>query len=117
MSDKIVSFPTAEPLPENPISIKRNDRYCRHDRVSLDEHQRTVNCLMCGGVLDAFAFLHKNAAVIQTAWHQHSEVMRKVREVQQRIDLLEKERKRLAGQVKRLQDKAPSLDLRGKDLL
>jgi len=116
MSDKVLQFPGAEPLPDNPIEIERNDRHCEHGKVSLDEHQRCVNCLQCGAVLDAFDFLRSNARTLQTAWQAHRMVTLKANEVHERVVVLERERKRLAAQVKRLQQKAaPVLDVRGGD--
>jgi uncharacterized small protein (DUF1192 family) len=116
---KIVAFPGQEPLPENPLTIEepKHRVYCSHESVSLDEHLRVVNCRQCGAVLDAFSFLRNNARTVQMAWRNHRMVTNKVAELQERIEVLERERKRLSAQVKRLQEKAPSLDVRGKDRL
>lgn len=120
MSDtKVLTFPGAEPIPENPITIEQPKRltFCSHESVSLDEHQRVVNCRQCGAVLDAFSFLRDNARTLQRAWQNYRTVNAKVAEVQERVELLERERKRLSAQVKRLQEKSPALDVRGKDRL
>lgn len=117
-TDKVISFPGAEPVPENPITIERRDNFCSHDSVSLDEHQRIVNCLKCGAVLDPFNFLRDNARTLQTAWQSYRMVNAKATEVHERVLVLDKERKRLSAQVKRLQERAaPVLDVRGKDKL
>lgn len=118
-SDKVIAFPSAEPLPENPIAIEKppSYNYCRHESVSLDEHNRVVNCVKCGAVLDPFNFLHENARTIQTAWDHHRQVMAKVHEIGERLQVLVKEEKRLKGRVRTLKEKVPVLDTRGKDRL
>lgn len=119
MTDKILSFPSAEPLPENLIERVDKDPYsmCRHERITLDEHQRTVNCRDCGRVLDAFGFLSKQADLLQRAWRNHDSAERKVKDLTERIGALMKEEKRLRGLVGRLREKVPVVDVRGKDRL
>lgn len=110
MSDnKVVqAFPTAE-LPENLLTIERRPSgvpfYCGHESVSLNEHDRVVNCARCSATLDPFAFLLSNARTIQMAWSNHKEAKHKVSELLDRIAILKKEEARLRAQVKRLQDK------------
>lgn len=121
MNDKVISFPGAEPLPENPIQIKddplRHTRFCQHGRISLDEHQRVVSCRDCAAVLDPFEFLRDNARTLQRAWSNHAVAHRKVHELTERIEALTKEHKRLQGKVARLREKVPTLDVRGEDRL
>lgn len=104
----IQAFPAAE-LPENLMTIEARPAgvpfYCNHDAVTLNEHDRVVNCARCGATLDPFAFLMQNARTIQMAWSNHKEASRKVSELNDRIAILAKEEKRLRAQVKRLQDK------------
>ncbi|SDX15934.1 hypothetical protein SAMN05518669_103430 [Variovorax sp. YR634] len=116
MSDKIVAFPGAEPLPENPITVEREGyRYCAHDRITLDEHVRTVRCTDCGKVFEPFDYLLSNALSIQRAWLSHKEVMRKASEKAETVEALTKEEKRLKARVKLLKEKAePSIDIKGK---
>lgn len=110
MSDnKVVqAFPSAE-LPENLMTIESRPAgvpfYCNHEAVTLNEHDRVVNCARCGATLDPFAFLVQNARTIQMAWSNYREAKNKVSELNNRIAILAKEEKRLRGQVKRLQDK------------
>lgn len=120
--DKVVhAFPTSE-LPENLLTIEPRPSgipyFCAHERISLSEHDRTVNCSKCGAVLDPFSFLMSNAKTLHMAWHNHREASRKVGELNERIAVLSKEEKRLRSQVKRLQDKAGSvIDVRGKSII
>ena len=116
MSDKIISFPGAEPLPENPITVEREGfKYCAHDRITLDEHSRTVRCTDCSKVFDPFSYLLSNALSIQRAWMTHKDVMRKAAEKNESVEALAKEEKRLKARVKTLKDKAePSIDIKGK---
>lgn len=121
MTDKILSFPGAEPLPENLVELKddtqRLMRYCEHGRITLDEHQRTVGCRDCGAILDPFNFLRDNARTLQRAWINHGLAQRKVKELTDRIEALNKERESLQGKVRRLREKVPVVDVRGKDRL
>jgi uncharacterized small protein (DUF1192 family) len=120
--DKVIhAFPAAE-LPENLLTIEPKPvgapYFCSHEKISLNEHDRTVNCSKCGQTLDPFNFLLKNAQTIQMAWQNHRMASQKVGELNERIMSLTKEEKRLRSQVKRLQDKAGSvIDVRGKSTL
>lgn len=118
MSEKIVQLPGTTPLPENPIQIaERSYNLCRHDLITLDEHDRSVRCSTCGQVFDPFSFLKGNAALIQQAWSRHKEVMRKVEEKHASLESLTKEERRLKERVKRLKEKAePGIDIRGRYL-
>jgi peptidoglycan hydrolase CwlO-like protein len=117
MNDKVVTFPGAEPLPENLLQVTDKDpwSHCAHGRITLDAHQRTVNCRDCGRVLDAFQFLETQAALLQRAWSHHAAAQRKLQELTDRISALKKEHDSLQGKVRRLKDKLPVVDVRGKD--
>lgn len=119
MSDDVIrQFPGAE-LPDNPLAIApRKPGYCRHEKVVLDEHARTVTCAQCAAALDPFSFLLNNAGTIQVAWQHYNHVMQKVREIHDRVDALKREENRLRGIVKRLQEKSRAvIDVRGKPRL
>lgn len=111
MSDnKVVqAFPATE-LPENLMAIEARPAgvpyFCAHEAVTLNEHDRMVNCTRCGAALEPFNFLLSNARTIQMAWSNHREATRKVSELNDRIAILAKEEKRLRAQVKRLQEKS-----------
>jgi hypothetical protein len=119
VNDNVVSLPGADPLPENLIQRVDKDPYshCRHSRITLDEHQRTVNCRDCGRVLDPFNFLSTQAGLLQLAWQHHDMAQRKVQELTDRIGALKKEHDSLTGKVRRLKEKMPVVDVRGKDRL
>lgn len=86
--------------------------FCNHESVTLNEHDRAVNCARCGATLDPFNFLMYNALTIRRAWQNYREASRKVSELNDRIAVLTKEEKRLRAQVKRLKDKTVVVDLR-----
>lgn len=119
MSEKIVQLPGTEALPENLLESKDKDPYslCQHGRITLDEHQRTVNCRDCGRVLDPFNFLQYQAHLLQRAWRNHDMAKAKVSELNTRIEALTKELKSLQGKVARAKEKVPTIDVRGKDKL
>lgn len=121
--DNVVrAFPAAE-LPENLLAIEPRPTgvpyFCNHEAVTLNEHDRVVNCTKCGATLEPFNFLVSNAKTIQMAWFNYRDAQRKVSELNDRIAILKKEESRLRSQVKRLQEKTSSsvLDVRGKSTL
>jgi hypothetical protein len=121
LESKVVhAFPTSE-LPENLMQIEpRNPAlpyHCAHEAIRLDQHDRAVFCARCGATLDPFMFLVNNAVTIQRAWQNHAEAMRKVRDLNDRIEVLAKEEKRLSAMVKRRQEKVGVVDVRGKQTL
>lgn len=117
-NDVIRQFPGTE-LPENLMVIApRQPGFCQHEKVTLDEHTRTVTCAKCGAVIDPFNFLLHNAKTIQMAWQHHRMAMHKVQEITERVDMLKREENRLRGIVKRLQSKNSAvLDVRGESRL
>jgi uncharacterized small protein (DUF1192 family) len=119
VSDKVVSFPGAEPLPENLIQVadSKPHNYCQHGTITLDPHKRLVECSVCGAVLDPFDFLEQQARLLQRAWQHHGMAQAKVTELNTSIGNLQTELKRLKGQVARARDKVPAIDVRGKDKL
>lgn len=120
--DKVIhAFPASE-LPENLLTIERRPAgapyFCNHEKISLNEHDRAVNCAKCGATLDPFNFLLKNAMTLQMAWQNHRMASQKVAELNERVATLTKEEKRLRSQVKRLQEKAGGvIDVCGKNAL
>lgn len=120
--EKVIRAFPANELPENLIAIEPRapgkPYFCAHEKISLNAHDRTVNCAQCGATLDPFDFLLNNAKTLQMAWQNHRSASMKVSELNERIAALAKEEKRLRAQVKRLQDKAGSvLEVRGKSIL
>lgn len=121
--NRVVAFPTSEPMPTNPMVIDDSLRpiHCGHAEVSLDTHNRVVNCQKCGATLDPFNFLATNARTIQSAWSAYRIAEAKARETHERVVVLQKELKRLQGRVRTLQQKeaqsAQVLNVRGKELL
>jgi len=43
------------------LSPKRKERRCEHDHVTVDEHERAIQCDGCGAYLDAFDFVFASA--------------------------------------------------------
>lgn len=117
--EKIVhAFPTVG-LPENTMVIEpRKPTWCEHLDVRLNEHDRTIHCAKCGAALDPFNFVLNNARTIQRAWDNHRMASAKVNELNERVNALAKEEKRLRATVKRLQDKSGAvISVRGKSTL
>lgn len=118
--DKIINFPGAEELPENPVRLINSGKpysFCNHARISLDEHKRTVDCMDCGAVLDPFSFLRDQARTLQLAWSNYRTTSAKVQEINERIETLNKELASVQGKVRRAKEKVPVIEVRGKSML
>lgn len=104
--EKIIqAFPPKE-LPECPVDEARPKwGYCDHGRITLVEHDRAVLCQDCGRSLDPFQYLLDGARAIRRGWADHRHAVQLIKEKREQLETLEKERKRLAAQVKRMKDK------------
>lgn len=113
--DKIKAFPKADALPECPMTVESRLRgFCSHPSIVIDPHERSIRCAKCDASLDAFDYLHQNGLHIQSAWRDFKFVRDRISEMNQSVDRLKREEKRLRALVKRLQDKSSAkLDLRG----
>lgn len=114
--EKIIAFPGAVPVPENPLRVnERRDVYCSHERIVLDDHERVVRCADCSKVFDPFTFLRDQAGLIQRAWASHKHVLAMVREKMDTVVLLKAEEKRLRAAVARHKAKQDTVNLRSPD--
>lgn len=111
--DKVIhAFPSRE-LPECPVSIERRAGYCQHARITLVEHDRNIVCAECGRTLDPFDYLLKEAFAIRRGWDEARHLAHLLVEKRQQVADLDKERKRLQAQVRRLKEKpGTTLDVR-----
>jgi hypothetical protein len=106
--DKVVHAFPGTTFPENLMEIERNETatyHCNHEKVSLNEHDRTVLCAKCKATLDPFNFLMHNAKTIQMAWYNYKTATQEVSKLHERIGALKKEEKSLRDKVKRLNEK------------
>ncbi|WP_343724876.1 hypothetical protein [Herbaspirillum huttiense] len=115
----VVSFPgVPQEVPEQTITLEKQPfNMCQHAKISLDSHQRLVNCAQCGAVLDPFEYLVKNAVVLRRAWTDHASVKHVLADMNDRAAALKKEEQRLKASVRRLKEKQPVIDTRGKGTL
>ncbi|MDH1255062.1 hypothetical protein N5C67_20640 [Comamonas thiooxydans] len=113
----IRQFPCNE-IPEQTLSVKRQRyNFCTHDKISLDEHSRTVKCAACDHVFDPFSFLKKEVQRLQIAWDDHKQVRQSLSELNERVDSLKKEEARLKARIKTAKAKvAPVIDVRNRAL-
>jgi len=116
--DKILQFPGGSELPEQTILIEKDmSRFCQHGKISLDSHMRTAICIECGAVLDPFDFLLRNAKTLHVAWANYKSVNAQVSELMDRLTFLKKQKASLEASIRRLKDKQPVIDTRGKETL
>lgn len=112
-NEKILSFPS-KAIPDCPVEVvdsKPVGRFChQHLRVRFDLYTRTAECADCGQVLDPFNYLVNGAHAIRRGWEQYKNLENLIREKQEAVNALEKERRRLQPIVKRLREKAGKED-------
>jgi len=108
----VIAFP-ARDVPEPPVRLEpeyyRN--HCDHLSIVLHEHERQVVCADCGAVLDPFDYLRGQAVAIRRGWQRYQEAASRERELRENIAQMEREKKRLSAQIKRLRTKSAPLAL------
>jgi hypothetical protein len=102
-NDKIIrAFPSKE-VPDCPVSFDdRHHSFCEHPAINLNTHDRLITCSKCGATLDPFAYLVSEAIAIRRGWDRYRQVQHMIAERQQQLADLDREKKRLQGQVRRL---------------
>ncbi len=117
MTDNIRAFPGAE-IPEQTLKVEREPYgFCTHDKITLDEHSRTVRCVKCNKVFDPFDFLKNEVRRLQVAWEDHRAVRQKVADGLERVEALKREEARLKGRIKTARAKTePVIDVRNREL-
>ena len=101
--DKVIhAFPSRE-LPDCPVAIERGPVMpCMHPEITINEHERAIRCSKCDASLDAFDYLRREACAIRRGWEEHRYVMQLVKEKREQIEALDKQKKRLQGQIRTL---------------
>lgn len=114
MSDEkvIQAFPPKPQLPENPVELVEDRwNYCQHKSIRIITADRQVVCRECGATLDPFNYLLSEARAIAHGWQKYREVMALTSQRIEEIAKLEKEKKRLQGQVRNLKRQADEVTL------
>lgn len=117
MNEKVIhAFKAADDLPPCPIQVKSSSPvyHCDHRSLQIDVHERSIRCDACGAVLDPFSYLVKNGQSLQMAWQDYRAVRERVKSLNESIERLVREEKRLKALIRRTKDKLPErLDVRG----
>lgn len=110
-------FPGAD-VPEQTLAVERRPfGFCGHEKITLDEHSRTVRCAACAKVFDPFDFLRSEVHRLQDAWERHRQVRASLGEHIDRVEALKKEEARLKGRIKTAKAKVePAIDVRNRQL-
>jgi hypothetical protein len=118
MSDeKIIqhAFGAAKELPDCPIRVESSSPifHCNHPALAIDTHERAIRCAKCDAVLDPFDYLANCGRSIQMAWRDYKYTRAEITRLNESVDRLKREEKRLKASIRRQQQKAPILDVRG----
>lgn len=114
MSEKILQFPGAEPVPGCPVEIARAPfGFCHHETITLDEHDRSVHCAKCGKAFEPFSFLLHEAQLIRAAWTTHASMKARIEEKSKELLQVGRELERAKAQLKRARDKLGTVAVRG----
>ena len=113
----IRQFPGAE-IPEQTLSVERKYRgFCQHEKITLDEHSRTVRCVACSKVMDPFNFLLYEVSRLQDAWERNRQVRKDTSDLIDRVETLKKEEARLKARIKTAKAKVePAFSVRSREL-
>jgi hypothetical protein len=106
--DKIIrAFPSRD-LPECPVKVEEKAGYCRHGEIALVAHERRIECAECGATLDPFDYLLGDARAIRRGWENYRHVQQLIKERMETIAKLDKEKRRLQAQVRRINLRKPT---------
>ena len=116
MSDEKVvhAFGKATDVPDCPIKITSTSPvfHCSHGRLEIDTHERAIRCAECGAALDAFDYLTRQGQELNFMWVQYRHVKQRIKALNESVDRLAREEKRLKASIRRAKEKLPVLDVR-----
>lgn len=113
--DKVVhAFGTAADVSDCPIKLTSSSRvfHCSHGQLEIDQHERTIRCADCGAMLDAFNYLVNQGQELRFMWQRYREVKQRITALNESVDRLAREEKRLKASIRRNKEKLPVLDVR-----
>lgn len=113
--DKVIRpFDKVAEIPACPIEVKSSSPvfHCSHGQLEIDVYERTVRCSQCGAMLDPFDYLAKQGQELKFMWGRYREVKKRIHELNESVDRLAREEKRLKASIRRNKEKLPVLDVR-----
>ncbi|ULU26613.1 hypothetical protein [Dyella terrae] len=118
MSDEKVIhiFKPSDDLPPCPMEVKSSSPvfHCNHRSLQIDTHERTVRCDACCAMLDPFDYIARNGQSLQMAWRDYRIVRDRIKALNESVERLAREEKRLKASIRRTKQKIPDrLDVRG----
>jgi len=84
---------------------------CRHPKVELDIHTRTVDCAVCGKSVDTFDYMVDIARKEESMWCGYENAKLEKEIVEKSIADLKKEKRNLLTKVSKLRSELVSLEL------
>lgn len=80
--------------------ISREQKYCHHQNLQIDEASRLLQCELCGMSITPFDFIRKIAVRHEVIEHRISQLEDDERELYKRIVELKKEEKRIKARIR-----------------
>lgn len=87
--------PNLTPKPAN------RDHFCRHRKVEVGEHDRSLNCQACGASLDPTSVLIEYAREERHFAFQNKQLQRQKEELEKQVEELKAEERRIKARVRR----------------
>jgi|SRR5690348_14446423 len=110
----VLAFGSATEVPDCPIKLTNSSPvfHCRHGQLEIDVHERSIRCAECGATLDAFDYLAVQGGELNFMWQRYREVKQSIHRLNESVDRLTREEKRLKASIRRNKEKLPVLDVR-----
>lgn len=106
---KVVAFPTKEDGLQDGLVIQREGRkvLCMHDKVWVNEKDRTLRCRRCEALIELFDFLMTLCDQESRYWESVKYLRREEKQRRQNIEKLIQIEKNAKSRIRRAGDKSP----------
>ncbi|WP_312269903.1 hypothetical protein [Pseudescherichia sp.] len=106
---KVVAFPTKEDGLQDGLVIQREGRkvLCKHDKVWVNEKDRTLRCRRCEALIEPFDFLMTLCDQESRYWESVKYLRREEKQRRQNIEKLIQIEKNAKTRIRRTGDKSP----------
>ena len=100
--NNVIQFTPREGHPKQLTPKFKQGGFCSHEHITVDEHERLIECDRCGAVLDPFEYLWSSAVKENNQFATLSWLNIEVKRIQEEKENLLKEIAKLKAQRRRL---------------